>query len=223
MQYLIIDILYFICFLTGVYACFFFRPFYFKLVIALLFITILNELIIAPYITKKFTLYDRNIAYNIFSLIDMTVFFYIFFKIHIGSIRKYILGAIVLVYIYSFVELFFLKGWRYFHTDSFSVYEIVIILLSLLYLYKLLKKEYYIAVIDPIFWLCSACLIYHSILIINFTTKADENYWRLKNALSVYILLQYIANISYYLILCCMFISGIYYSNWQKKKASSRE
>jgi hypothetical protein len=210
---------------TGIYACFFFRPFYFKLVVALLVITIFNEGIIIPYIIKneEITSYNRYLAYNTFSLIDMAVFFYIFFNIFTGSaIKKYIAGAAVLVYVYSFVELFFFKSWTNFHTDSMSVYEIVLIILSIIYLYRLLKKEYYIAVIDPVFWLCCACLIYHCIFIINFTTLADKNYWHLEDAGFVSDLLVNIANTFYCLLLCCMFISGIYYSRWQKKQASPR-
>ncbi|MDR0792630.1 MAG: hypothetical protein LBE82_04940 [Chitinophagaceae bacterium] len=219
---LYLKIIEFIALLTGICACFFFRPFYFKLVVGLLAYTLFNGLIIISSL-KKAILYGNNIALNIFSLIDMAVFFYIFFRVFTGSaIRKYIAGAAVLVYIYTFTELFFLRSWRELHTDSMRVYEMVIIIFSILYLYKLLKKEYYIVVIDPVFWLCSACLIYHSILIINFTTIADKNYWNFKDAVFVSHLLLNIANTVYYLLLCSMFISGIYYSKWRKKKASSQ-
>ena len=211
-----------ITFIVGIYAYLFYRPFYFLPIIEIVLITIVNEGIVIPYVisNKHYT----SVFYNIFSLLDMAVFSYIFLRIYSNStIKKYIKWAIVLVYLYTFTEFFFLKGWKYFHTDSFRFYEILIIILSLLYLYNLLKREYYIVSIDPVFWLCCACLVYHSILIINFTTKADEAYWHLKNAHLAYILLQNIANTSYYLLLCCMFISGICYAKWQKKKTSSRK
>lgn len=217
---LIYGILILTAFLTGAYACFFFRPYYFKLILALLLLTFLNEVFIAPFLNSKFSIH-WNVAYNVFSLIDMSVWLFIFYTINTAyKIRKFIVPVAAAIFIYTFVELFFLKGWDVLHSDSFRLYEIFIIILAIIYLYKILKQEYYVIAFDPFFWMCAACLLYHSILILTFTIRKNAAYWHFKNAADVFFFLQILADTSYYLLLCCMFISGIYYSRWQKKKAS---
>lgn len=220
---LIYGILILMAFLTGSYACFFFRPYYFKLIVALLLVTFLNEMIVAPLLNKEFSIH-WNVAYNVFSLIDMGVWLFIFYKINSGhKVQKFILPVTVVIFIYTCIELFCLKGWKVLHSDSFRVYEIFIIILSIIYLYRILKQEYYIIAFDPFFWMCAACLLYHSILILTFTIRKNAAYWHFKDAADVFFFLQVLADTSYYLLLCYMFISGIYYSRWQKKKVSCRK
>lgn len=220
---LIYGLLILTAFLTGLCACFFFRPYYFKLILALLLVTFLNEMIVAPLLNKEFSIH-WNVAYNAFSLIDMSVWLFIFYKLNAGyKVQKFILPVGAFIFIYTFVELFFLKGWEVLHSDSFRMYEIFIIILSIVYLYRILRREYYVIAFDPLFWMCAACLLYHSILILTFTIRNNAAYWHFKDAAGVFSFLQILADTSYYLLLCCMFISGIYYSRWQKKKASCRK
>ncbi|PTQ98231.1 hypothetical protein C8P68_103392 [Mucilaginibacter yixingensis] len=199
----------YVAFITGLIACCYYRPFYFRLIVILLGITLFNEQVFTVYLIGRLHIH-LNIAYNLFSLIDMGIWCYIFFRIYAGRrVQKLILPLTVVIFAYSFVELCFFKGWHVLHVDSFRVYESFIILLAIIYLYEILKKEYYNLTVDPVFWMCAACILYHSILILTFTLRLDAEYWHFTDAKKVFFFLQLITDASYYLLLCCMFISGI--------------
>lgn len=207
-------------FLTGIYACFLYRAYYFRLITILLGVTLFNEYVFTVYFCRPLHIH-LNVAYNVFSLIDMGIWCYIFYKIYAGHrAQKFVLPFAAAIFLYTFAELFFLKGWTVMHIDSFRVYELFIIVLSIVYLYGILKLEYYSVNTDPLFWMCAACILYHSILVLTFTLRIDAGYWKFKNAKEVFFFLQVLTDASYYLLLCCMFISGIAYSRYQKKGIS---
>lgn len=193
------------------------RELYIKAIILLLLLTVINEVIFIPYI-KSHHLFNRNIAYNIFSIIDMATWFYVFYEIlQQAKVRKWIIAAAIGAFAWTAIELFN-KGWHNIHPDSFRFYEVCLILFSLYYFYLILKKEYHPVFGDPNFWLCSACIFYHSTLFLTFTTLAENNYWELKNAMEVFTTLHSITNVVYYLMLCGAFIAC--YFNYRQQKYS---
>lgn len=189
-----------------------------RYLVILLFITCFNELIVIQLIIFKGNKINRNIPYNIFSLLDMTIWFLIFYSINKnrkGKLFTVILA--VLSFIFSGIELFGYKSWLLLHTDSFRFYSLAIICLSVNYLYKVIKdNKYYNTFADHAFFLCAASLIYQSMLFIIFSTLSENSFWQFREAEYVYNLLQVITNILYYTLICASFITASINRNYYK-------
>lgn len=197
------NIIQFIAFLCGLIAWKRVRPPYTHWIILLLGLTVVNESIIIPYVMY----HRRNVDYNVYSFFDMATWLFVFYQVHKGkAIQKIIKPAAAFLFLYSLMEIYW-KGWGFLHTDSFRAYEIVILLLSCSYLYSIFRVEYHVLVYDPIFWIAAACIIYHAILFLNFTTLAENGYWFFKGSRKVFDVLQVIGNIFYYLFLSFSFFS----------------
>lgn len=184
----------------------------FKWLTAILVITVINEMLVVPYLRAYYP-YQRNIAYNVFSFFDMWCWFAFFYTAYTGKkIRRILIGLAVVCFSYSIIELTIIKKtWLYIHSDSLRVYDIAIILLACYYLLSILKKEYHSLSSDGVFWVCTACMLYHAIIFINFTTLSETGeYWNNKEALRNFAILQTIANLAYYLFLCTAFLTGFY-------------
>ena len=120
----------------------------------------------------------------------MGCWLYVFRQILRGrKIRRAILPAALILFVYSIIELQ-LRSWHHLHADSFRLYEVFILLLSCSYLYGTFRIDYYVLVRDPVFWICAACIVYHSILFLNFTTLSMNRYWYLPNANHIFDMLQ---------------------------------
>ena len=215
-------ICYIVALIAGLIAYKTIRPAFLKPIVFLLAITVLNECMIIPYFIslKK---HATNICYNVFALIDMAIWFYVFYKINTKpSIRYFIIAGAIISFLYSFIELLFLKDWQHLHTDSMRLYGLIIIFLSACYFYQVMLKPYHNIFNDSIFWICAGCFLFHLILFINLTTLANAKYWNLKSAGFVQHLLQNIAIFCYY---CCITIGFIlcYYSNYLETKQKSRQ
>jgi hypothetical protein len=183
----------------------------FRMLIILLAVTVLNEALVVPYLETKHQGYI-NLAYNLFSLLDMVTWFFLFYHImSAGLMRKLTIVVAIFLLSASVTEIFLIKGWTVFHTESMRFYNLSIVLLSLAYFYNIISRRYYIMHTDPFFWICAACLIYHTLLFLNFTTLSEYNYWKMKYSDDVYYLLQNIANTCYYMLLICAFGYGIYH------------
>lgn len=177
----------------------------FRILVALLGLTVINEAVVIPYLSHEKRGYV-NLAYNIFSIIDMTVWFLLLYRIfQSAQTRKIITVTAVLIAIITVLEITWLKGWKDFHTDSMRLYNISVVLICLHYFYLLLIQRYHRFFVNPLFWISTAAFIYHTILFLNFTTLSDHNYWKMKYAAEVYYLLQNIGNTCYYLLLIAAF------------------
>lgn len=178
----------------------------FKWICFILIITVLNEMIIVPFCNKT-----RNIAYNGFSLMDMLSWFMFFILIFpTKKTKRIIIFICASTMIYSLIEII-QKKWLNLHCDSRRVYDIIVILLSVYYLYTILRKEYHNLWLDSVFWACCACIIYNSVEFINFTALSENGeYWNLKNAWINYQILQTLANTLYYSFICLAFFISYY-------------
>lgn len=177
----------------------------FKLICFVLFVTVINEWWIVPSFSHKKPFTSTEI-YNAFSIVDMTIWSLIFYRLHTGRVKQFILiGAFVSI-MYSLAELFLIKNWRSFHTDSMRVYSISILLFSSLYFYSKLKREYYNLIMDPIFWICCGCFLYHSVLFVSLTTQSRPDYFKFKNSAQFFYILHDTGNTFYYLSLIIAFL-----------------
>lgn len=190
---------------TGLVAFKAIRPEYLRWILLVLSITILNEAVLVAY-ARSHKL-NRNIYYNLYSIIDMAVWSMIFVRIH--AREKYFRGILTILsccFAYCLIDIFWFSKLIYLHTQSHRLYDILIVCLTCLYFYRLLQKEFHLLKTDPIFWICMACFIYHSLLFIDFTFLGDAKYLYFKNSQQVRQALQSVYNSAYYLLLCITFI-----------------
>ncbi len=203
-------------FIVGLFCFRSISPKYLRWIVLLLGITVLNESFIVPYIHIP-KVYNRDTSYNIFSFFDMITWYYVFFRmLRASPAKKWIPVIAGLVVGFSVVELTFLGSWKTLHTNSLRVYSLTIILLSIYYLYRLLCEKYHNLILDPLFYICCACLIYQGLLFLNLTTEADLTYWKLKYAIRFFHELQITSNIFYYLLLCVAFFVCYYRDRMSK-------
>ncbi len=201
-----------IAFITGICVFHSIRPPFLKLLIPLLLVTIFveNYLIIV---------FDANFVYNIYSLIDMGVWFYLFYCILTRKkIRVLIIIAATICFSYALIELLYLRSWTLWRADSFRIYNLSIILFATLYFYEINKKEYHNIFIDPLFWISSACFLFHLLFFFNNTIMGQLFFWKLSNAKIVFVILQATANIVYYFLLCIGLIVCFYKSRLEQVK-----
>ncbi len=201
------------------------RPDFLKIIVALLLITVINECLIVPYI-KMTGIINRNYAYNIFSLIDISIWFFTFYKIETSSaIKKIIVGAAITCLTYTLLELNFLKSWEQLHPDSFRVYNIMIVAMATRYFYRIMLKEYHNILLDSFFWVSTGCFLFHFIFFVNITMLAEDRFWDEKTSRLIFNFLHNIANILYYNCLSIAFyVCYLNYNRAPKKSppASSR-
>lgn len=193
-----------IAFLSGLAAFNVARPVY-RMLIALVTLTVVNEIFIVGYLIEHSPRYI-NTAYNLFSLLDMITWYFYFYQLfNTCKERRIILGVALLSVLLSMAEIFYLKDWTIFHTETMRVYNLTIVFFCLYYFYKAMLKRYYHFMSEADFWLCVGALIYHMLLFLNFSTISEYNYWKVQYAPEVYYLLQNIANTCYYLLLTIAF------------------
>jgi len=186
------------------------KPRYLVLIIFIVFLTIINENFITPWLdVLKNKKYTKDFAYNFFSIIDMIVWLKIFYRIsEEGKERRMLFIALAFTFLYSITDIFFFTGISKFHINSIMVYDMSILLLAGNFLYHSLKKEYYQPINDSLFWISAACIGYHSLLFLNFVTLwLPAEYWNQPQANDVWNVVSLSGNIFYYLLLSIAFIS----------------
>ncbi len=174
------------------------RPDFLKIIAVLLIITVINECLIVPYI-KMTGIINRNYAYNIFSLVDISIWFFTFYKIENNkTFKKVIVGAALICLAYTLLELTVLKSWELLHPDSFRVYNIIMVVMATRYFYIIMLKEYHNILLDSIFWISTGCFLFHFIFFVNITMLAEDKFWDEKTSRLIFNFLHNIANILYY-------------------------
>ena len=183
------------------------KPVFLSPVVLVLAVTILNEIIVyylyADHSTRKYV----NYAYNVFSLIDMSIWLYTFYRINTSSMIKKVIAILgVLLILTSLIEIEWCQHWKFLHTNTMRIYSLSLIGLSIIYLNSLLALDYHEMQWNPYFYICSACIIYQSVLFGNLTILAENQNTHLANMHGIFAILQEIANCLYYLVLCASFV-----------------
>jgi len=188
----------------------------FRLLVLLVGISASCELLVYKLNSEPW--FDRCFLYNVFSFWDIAVWLFIFYTIIITKWFKILLIISgVVLNLYGYFELSVFKSWNNFHTDSFRMYELIILISSIWYLYEQLEVLYYRTFAEPLFYVCTGCIFYHSILFIETTTQSELVYWKMKGTREVFYLLLNIANLIYYSSLIISFCVW-YYSNRPRAK-----
>ena len=178
---------------------------YLRVIVLIMALTCLNESIVIQKIDEV----NTDFAYNIFSIIDMIVWSFVFYKIYIGKqMKMFLFIPLSLSILYSIIDILFLTGIRKLHLNSLMSYDMSIVLLAGNFLYSLLREEFYQPVNDPLFWISAACIGYHSLLFSNFVTLwLPQQYWDQSLANNTFDIVNLSAAIFYYLLLSIAFVT----------------
>ena len=207
----------FFSFITGLASLRFAKPVISIVLILLLFLTFLLEFKLTFIKPTDFIKHHRNLFYNIFFLVEATSWSVIFYSVFENpKIKKFIFPVFAAVLVYSIVELCFIRNWNTINTDSRRLYSLVVMLLSISYLYSTFEYDYFDVFMEPKFYLCSGCVLFHGIMFVNLTTMAENNYWKGFGSSDIFHTLQEIANCLYYFLLCCYFVT--YFYNHRRKQ-----
>jgi hypothetical protein len=128
--------------------------------------TVINEWV-AFFYSRSFR--KTNLAfYNVFSIVEIVFFLVILYVIiKKEQIRKYILIGSGLYFFSSFFEILVVFGWHKYHFISMSFGCLLIFIFSCLYFFELLKEDVKGELLFyPLFWLVSAILFFHLLLLI---------------------------------------------------------
>lgn len=178
---------------------------------------VINELLIVPYISNQQNL-NQNLFYNIFSFFEMATWFYIFIKFfqtgRRDKINIFSIFAIALCVFFSVFEIY-QTGFLKLHINSLRLFDLLIIFFSCRYLFLILFKDFHDLFLDCFFWISSACIIYHSVLFLNFTTMSKNLYWFFNDSEKVFYFLIDIGNVFYHIL-----IMGAFLACYFQKKAN---
>lgn len=193
------------------------RHVFLRIILSLLFITLANEIVVVPYLNEHLKFY-KNVAYNIFSLIDMFLWFLIFYITNDKrAFKKMVLASAVLCFAYTFIELTFLKSWEQLHPDSFRFYNLTIITWCFVYFNKIIKKNFHDALRDELFWILGGNFLFHLVFFVNLTTMTEKIYWEKKDTIEVFYFLHNLANTFYYSSICIACF--VFFFKFRNKKA----
>lgn len=182
------------------------KPETFRWLTMLLFLTVLNETILTDHRIPSLRL-NNNLLYNIYSLADMFLIHWMFYKTKaFQKIRQFILISIGVNFIASFIELQFFSGWLQMHTQSFRLYNISSMLICLYYFRKVILEHKLSLRKDTIFIFSTGLFVYHALLFINFTTISIPGYWELPSAMLIFQILHLSANLIYYTAIITVFL-----------------
>lgn len=102
--------------------------------------------------------------FNIFTIIEFIFYFFIFyFSIKNHKIKKLVLFSIPFYVLAACINIFFIQGIFNFHTISYRIASVMIIIYCYLYFRQLLKMDISINILrDPMFWICTGLLFFYS-------------------------------------------------------------
>jgi len=153
---------------------------------------------------KRWWSTDRDVIYNIYSLLEMGCWFTIYWLAFPPKMRPVILLLGCATFFYSGLELLVTGSFKQFHSNSYTLYSLAVFALSLAYIARRPKVEK--GIFPVAFWLCAASLCFHGVFLLNLATIMDPDYWQQQNAITIFDLLQTLATCTYYLLICTAFI-----------------
>jgi hypothetical protein len=158
----------------------------------------------------------RNVFYNLYSFFEILCWMFIYYQVFIKTIMK---GTVIFfgcfILLYSLLEVFVFYGPEVFHTLSYACFSMFSLSFSGIYIFKINGKGYHNLTTDPVFWICAGAICFQSVFLVNLFTLLDPGYWEHAAAQQVFHMLQSIALIIYYILLCIAFI--LFYCRHQQE------
>lgn len=109
-------------------------------------------------------LYAQNVGlFNITTVIEFCIFFYLFYRSLKGTVRKKIvLYAIPSYILIAFINQAFIQGFNFFHTNSMLAGTILIIVFVFFYFYEAFSTiEPVILLKEPMFWVALGIFLFY--------------------------------------------------------------
>lgn len=154
---------------------------------------------------------SRNVFYNSYALMDITLWCVAFFFIYRSS---RILRVLVIVFWCGLMSMHLndtlSHGLHYLPVSSLTFFCAGCILFSTFYFTTVLKAAHYNLRHHYAFWICCASFCFHPILLVNLLTVPDPNYWGNHLATVTFDILQFIAVTFYNIFLCIAFLFSFY-------------
>ena len=197
--------------ITGLFSLSKNRPVILYPILGLTLLALINENIIIAH-SQQWWGISRNLCYNIFSLVEISAWSFIFYIIFskYPNLKRFVIISWAFIIIYSLIELFFLYSFNEFHIRSYMFFCIFSLACACIYIVLVTIKDYHQLSTDPTFWLCAAAISFNSVFFINLLTIADSRYWKLSHATEIFDVLQSSALIIYYIFICTAFITSCY-------------
>ena len=190
----------YLCTITGLIFINKIRPKFYSIIVVLLILTSCNETWVSV-INKGL---NGVFYYNIFSIVEITCWCYIFYKINHLKKKGWHFFFIFSIIIFSIVEIIFRKG---FHTYSYRLFSIFTIVTCLQYFYQLVEIEKKIVLWkDGTFWIMASLLIFHFVFFFYLTAIDIKEFRSAKDTLAAFRTVISIVNIIYYLMLSIGFL-----------------
>lgn len=209
---LYISILQFCTILIGLFCLARNGPFLLWLVLGIIIIAAINENILVDN-SKRWWGVSRNALYNIYALMDITVWCVIFVLIFVK--RKILQILVILCWIvlviFKILEMFSF-GYHILGTTSLICFCSVCILFSIVYFSSIFKADYHNLKNDFAFWICRASVCFHPVFLVNLLTVAYPQYWYDDFSTITFDILQFIAITFYNLFICIAFLFSFYKS-----------
>jgi predicted neutral ceramidase superfamily lipid hydrolase len=110
------------------------RPGSLYLILVAIILATLNENIIIHHSNHWWNI-SRNVFYNIFSLIDITLWTIVFFRIFSENklMQKVVIIGSISILLYSLLEIFYIRSPNELHTDSLISWSAFVVVLCLVY------------------------------------------------------------------------------------------
>lgn len=181
------------------------RPVIFAVLPLLLLVTSLNETWITVLQHRK----QAMLFYNIFSLLELTAWCFVFYHTNKVFNKWLHVSAWFLLLLFSIIEIATQKG---FHSTTYRVFSVYVIINCLIYFFSLVntRKEHSIWK-DGVFWLFTGALIFHVVFFFYLTALEYPEFRNAKEAMQAFRLIFDIINIVYYVMLARGFICLAYY------------
>jgi hypothetical protein len=197
--------------LTGLFCLRQHGPAILYIILLLILLAFINENIIVIYSMKWWHI-KRNVFYNLFSLLEISAWCFIYYTIFRGrtTARAMIVFSWLAIMAYSCIELFLTHEINSFHTNSYACFCIFSLVSACAYIMAVNHKDYHRLSNDPAFWLCAAAVCFNCIFFINLTTMMDPGYWDHPRAKQIFHILQSIAVIIYHVFICIAFLTSYY-------------
>ena len=213
-------LLIFIPSITGIIVFGSIKPKYLRSLVYLMILTFLMESNASLHVYFKIGNINLNILYNIFFFADVSVWSYLFYNVFKSrKISFFIIFMYVLVILVGIFEAYHNGSLKTHITYSRRVNCLLLIFYSMYYLLDSLKIPYEDIFRVPLFYLCSACILYQGIFFVNLTTMAETNYWKIAGTAEIFYILQFFANSLYYILLCGVFLT-CYFNHRQMRTPS---
>jgi hypothetical protein len=152
------------------------QPKWLRLFIYFLLFTLASETgsILYSYFLKK----SNHFIINIYSLVNFSFFFYIFYKaFEIKKIKSFIIFSFALFLLFSLINIIFIEGFYLFNVYTYSLGSIFIVWFCMLYFMYLFKSDKVINFFAiPMFWIATGLLFFYvgsliQMTLINYIVK----------------------------------------------------